>query len=133
MNIVDEIKKVPKLYKAKGCTTSQIKEAQKALGLSFPEEYIDYVKEFGAISFYGTEWMGLNVDGYINVVTATKSEREMNDSFPLDCFVIENQGIDGIITVSDEKGCIYSIQYDKKEKICDSLADYLKICLNRSK
>lgn len=132
MSIIEEIKKIPKLYHAKGCTTSQIKDAQKTLGITFPDEYIDYVKEYGAISFYGTEWMGLNVDGYLNVVEATKQEREMNDSFPADCFVIENLGIDGIITISDEKGVVYSLQYSKKEKICNSLTEYLKLCLDRA-
>lgn len=132
MSIVDEIKKIPNLYHAKGCTTSQIKDAQKALGITFPDEFIDYVKEYGAISFYGTEWMGLNVDGYINVVDATKQERDINDNFPSDCFVLENQGIDGIITVADEKGNVYSISYDKKELIYTSIIDYLHSCVDKA-
>lgn len=132
MSIVDEIKKIPNLYHAKGCITSQIKDAQKALGITFPDEFIDYVKEYGAISFYGTEWMGLNVDGYINVVDATKQERDINDDFPSDCFVLENQGIDGIITAADEKGNVYSISYDKKELIYTSIVDYLHSCVDRA-
>ena len=132
MSIVDEIKKVPKLYHTKGCKTSQIKDAQKMLGITFPEEYVDYVKEYGAISFYGTEWMGLNVDGYLNVIEATMQERKINNYFPTDCFVIENLGIDGIITIADEKGVVYSLQYSKKEKICNSITEYLKLCLNRA-
>lgn len=132
MSIVDEIKKIPNLYHAKGCTTSQIKDAQKALGITFPDEFIDYVKEYGAISFYGTEWMGLNVDDYINVVDATKQERDINDNFPSDCFVLENQGIDGIITVADEKGNVYSISYDKKELIYTSIIDYLHSCVDKA-
>lgn len=132
MSIVDEIKKIPKLYHIKGCNTSQIKYAQKELGITFPEEYVDYVKEYGAISFYGTEWMGLNVDGYLNVVEATRQERKLNNYFPTDCFVIENMGIDGIITIADEKGFVYSLQYSKKEKICNSITEYLKLCLDRA-
>lgn len=132
MGIIDEIKNIPNLYHVKGCTTSQIKEAQKELGIIFPEEFIDYVKEYGAISFYGTEWMGLNVEGYLNVVEATRQEREMNDHFPKDCFVIENQGIDGLVAVVDEKGLVYNLQYDKKEFICNSLSDYLRMCGNRA-
>ena len=132
MSIVDEIKKIPKLYHTKGCITSQIKDAQKMLGITFPEEYVDYVKEYGAISFYGTEWMGLNVDGYLNVVEATMQERKINNDFPTDCFVIENLGIDGIITIADEKGIVYSLQYSKKEKICNSITEYLKLCLDRA-
>lgn len=133
MSIVNEIRKIPGLYHVKGCDNGQIEEAQRALGLTFPEEYTDYLKEYGAISFYGTEWMGLNATGYLNVVEATKQERELNEAFPPDYFVIENQGIDGLIVASDEKGCIYSIQYDKKEKIYDSLSEYLKSCINRAK
>lgn len=133
MSIVNEIKKIPNLYHVKGCTASQVEDAQKALGLVFPEEYIDYVKEFGVISFYGTEWMGLNVDGHLNVVEATKQERKVNESFPVNCFVIENQGIDGLVTASDEQGRIYSIHYDKKEQIYDSLSEYLNDCVDRAK
>ncbi|MFT8310760.1 MAG: SMI1/KNR4 family protein [Sporolactobacillus sp.] len=131
--IVEKIKGISKLYHATGCTTKQIKEAQNALGIDFPEEFIDYVKEYGAISFYGTEWTGLNVGGYLNVVEVTKQERDMNSSFPSDCFVIENQGIDGLITIMNEKGWVFTLQYDKKEPLCDSLVEYLDICIARKK
>lgn len=131
--IVDKIKKIGKLYHVKGCTTRQLKEAQSELGIEFPEEFIDYVKEFGAISFYGTEWTGLNVDGYLNVVESTKQERELNSTFPTDCFVLENQAIDGAITAVDEKGHVYTVQYDKKISLCDSISEYLNICIARKK
>lgn len=131
--IVDKIKKIEKLYHAEGCTTRQLKEAQSELEIEFPEEFIDYVKEFGVISFYGTEWTGLNVDGYLNVVESTKQERELNSAFPTDCFVLENQAIDGVITAVDEKGHVYTVQYDKKTSLCDSISEYLNICIARKK
>lgn len=133
MSIVETIRNVPKLYHVKGCTDQQILEAEKDLNLKFSKEYIDYVKEFGAISFYGTEWTGLNIDGYLNVVQSTKQERDLNVSFPKDCYVIENEGIDGIIIASNENGTIYSIHYENVEKICNSLSEYLAECLKRSK
>ena len=117
MSIVEAIRNVPELYHVKGCTDQQIL----------------YVKEFGAISFYGTEWTGLNIDGYLNVVQSTKQERDLNVSFPKDCYVIENEGIDGIIIASNENGTIYSIHYENVEKICNSLSEYLAECLKRSK
>ena len=46
---------------------------------------------------------------------------------------IENLAVDGVIFVSNEEGKIYSIQYDKKELICNSLCEYLDICLKRNK
>lgn len=133
MNIVDKINGIEKLYHVTGCTISQLKDAQNALDLDFPEEYVDYVKEYGAISFYGTEWTGLNVDAYLNVVEVTKQERELNASFPRDCFVIENQGIDGILTIMNENGQIFTLQYENKRLLCDSLSEYLDMCIARKK
>lgn len=130
-NIVEKIKTISNLYHAKGCTTSQIKEAQNELGLEFPEEFIDYVKAYGAISFYGTEWTGLNVEGYLNVVEVTKQEQELNTDFPKDCFVLENQGIDGILTIVNEKGQVFSLQYGKKELMCNSISEYIDVCIKR--
>ena len=81
-NIVDEIRKVDNLYHANGCTLEQVHDAERELGLTFPKEFIDYVMEFGAISFYGTEWTGLNVGGYVNVVEAYVS-RDFNNRFKI--------------------------------------------------
>lgn len=132
-SIIEKIKKIEKLYHAKGCTFKQIKDAQSELGITFPEDYMNIVKEYGAISFYGTEWTGLNVDDYLNVVFVTKKEREMNSSFPSDCFVLENQGIDGLIVICNEAGEVFSLQYSKIEKIHDSIASYLDECIKRGK
>lgn len=132
-NIVKKINSIDKLFHANGCSQEQIDTAQKELNLSFPQEFIDYVKAYGAISFYATEWKGLNVDGYLNVVESTKEERRMNATFPDDCFVIENLGIDGIITVVDKNGKVFNLHYENKDLICDSLSDYLDICIDRSK
>lgn len=132
-SILEKISKIEKLYHAKGCTFKQIKEAQSELEITFPEEYMDIVKEYGAISFYGTEWTGLNVDDYLNVVSVTKQEREMNSSFPADCFVLENQGIDGLIVICNEAGEVFSLQYSKVEKIHDSISSYLDECIGRRK
>ena len=131
--IIEKINNIEKLYHTEGCSFKQIKEAQLELGITFPDEYIDIIKKYGAISFYGTEWTGLNVGGYLNVVSATKQEREMNSAFPLDCFVLENQGIDGLIVICNEKGEIFSIQYSKIEKIYSSISDYLDECIKRKK
>lgn len=130
-NIVDEIRKVDKLYHAKGCTLEQVHNAERELGLKFPKEFTEYVMEFGVISFYGTEWTGLNVEGYLNVVEATLQERDLNNEFPKDCFVIENQGIDGIITVVNQEGQVFIVQNNYKKMIGESLEDYLEICKAR--
>ncbi len=131
--MIDKIKTIPKLYHVEGCSVEQIAEAETELGLHFPEDYVEYVREYGAISFYRTEWTGLNVAGYINVVEVTQQERSMNPDFPKDCFVIENQGIDGLVVAANESGQVFTIQYHKKELLCNSLTEYLELCISRRK
>jgi hypothetical protein len=134
MNIVEKIKKIDDLdiISNNGASEEQIIRAEKRLELKFPEEYKDYVKEFGAISFLGNEWTGLNVDGYLNVVNMTEEERALNEFFPKKYFVIENIGVDRMLIISDEKGKIYTIQYDKIKFLCNSLSEYLDICLEEN-
>ncbi|EUB30638.1 MULTISPECIES: SMI1/KNR4 family protein [Fusobacterium] len=135
MNIVEKVKKIKDLdvNPKGGASEEQIERAEKRLGLKFSKEYKEYLKEFGMISFYGTEWSGLNIDGYFNVVNMTEDEKALNKYFPEKYFAIENLAVDGVIFVSNEEGKIYSIQYDKKELICNSLCEYLDICLKRNK
>ena len=133
MNIVDKIKTIPNLCHLAGCKTTQINTAQKELDLDFPDEFIDYVKEYGVISFYGTEWTGLNVEGYLNVVDATQNERKLNKNFPQGFFVLENQAIDGILILVNSKGVVYSYQNGNQPTlICKSMNEYLDICIQKN-
>lgn len=131
MTLIEKIQSINKLYHGKGCTDEQIQKAEQDLGIKFPNDYCDYVKEYGAISFWGTEWTGLNVNGNINVVSATKQEKRLNPHFPTNCFVLENLGIDGVITIMDQEGQIFELQYEKKTPLCRSLSEYLDLCLKR--
>ena len=133
MNIVDKLNTIPNLFHLSGCKIAQINDAQDELGLEFPKEFIDYIKEYGVISFYGTEWTGLNVNGYLNVVEATKEERKLSKDFPRECFVLENQAIDGLLTIVDTKGFVYSYRSGSKPTlICKTITEYLDICLKRN-
>lgn len=134
MSIVEKIKKIKNLDKNLngGASEEQIERAEKRLSLKFSKEYKEYIKEFGMISFFATEWSGLNVDGYFNVVNMTEDEKALNETFPEKYFAVENLAVDGIIIISNEEGKIYSLQYNKKELICNSLSEYLDICLKRN-
>ena len=134
MNIVEKIKKIKDLEITSNGRASEeeIIRAEKRLNLKFSKEYKEYIKEFGAISFFGNEWSGLNIDGYFIVVNMTEDERALNESFPEKYFVVENIGVDSIFIISNEDGKIYSIQYDKIEFLCNSLSEYLDICLKRN-
>ena len=130
-SIINKIESIERLYHLKGCTEEQIQKAQEELNLKFPKEFLEYVKTYGAISFYATEWMGLNVPEELDVVSATKKERDVNPDFPMDCFVLENCGMDGLITVVNEDGKVYNVQYEHKELLCGSISEYLDLCVAR--
>lgn len=71
------------------------------------KEYVAYLKEFGNIRFFATEWTVLNAKGYRNVVEATNDEKSVNESFPKGFLVLENLGIDAKMVVVNEKGKVY--------------------------
>ena len=130
-NIIEKISVVPDLYHGTGCTISQIRKAQEKLDLLFPQEFIDYVRKFGYISFFGTEWTGLNTSGYLNVVEATYTQINYNPYFPKHYFVIEDLGIDDIVVAVNENGQVFEIQNSIRKLLCENLSDYLDICLQR--
>ena len=132
-SIVEKIRKIPDISYVQGCSKEQIEEAQNELGLIFPEEYVDYVMEYGAIDFFATEWTGLNVKGYINTIQATKKEKSVNEAFPKGYFVLEDLGIDARKAIVNEKGQVYMLQYHKLELISESISEYLDICIARKK
>ncbi len=128
--MINKISKNMKVYHSTGVDETEIINAEIDLGVTFSDEYKEYLREYGAISFGSHEFTGLNVDNYTNVVNITKQEREMADKFPENCIVIENLGIEGILILQDNKGYIY--QYSKAiglSKIFDSLSDYFLSCV----
>lgn len=101
------------------------------MNLVFPEEYKQYLLNFGAVRFNGVEICGLNLKGYLNVVEATEREKSINPLFPKKMFVIEDLGIDAKLIISDEKGYIYLLQRDTKRLLCTSFSDYIEKCIYR--
>lgn len=86
MDIIQRIENIDGLRFVGGCSEEQLAQAEKALGIKFPTEYVLYVREYGCIGFGQAEWTGLNVKGRLNVVDATKREKELNKTFPEKCF-----------------------------------------------
>lgn len=114
-----------------GCSKDDIKAAEQRLGLSFPEEYKNYLLEYGTARFNGVELCGLNSTGYLNVVDATEQEKNVNTAFPDKMFVIEDLGVDAKLIIGDEKGNIYLLQRDRKRLICASFLEYVEKCMYR--
>lgn len=126
--ILDLISGISGVKSIGGCSIDQIDSAQDELDLHFPNEYREYLVAYGAIRFNGVELCGLNIDGYLNVVEATKEEKSINEYFPNKMFVIEDLCIDAKKIIGDENGNIYLLQRDRKKLICTSFSDYIEKC-----
>ena len=129
--VIDMVNSIKGVRYIGGCSEGDIQRAEKLLGLRFPNEYREYMLEFGSTTFKGVELTGLNITGHLNVIDATLQERKFNPDFPKNIFIIENLGIDSIFIVGDEKGSIYKLQYDKMIKISSSFTEYLQRCKYR--
>lgn len=110
----------------KGATDEQITKAESDLNLKFAEDYRKYISDFGAVMMNGHEFSGISKADRMDVVKLTQEEREFNDSFPSDMYVIENTGVDGIVICQNFEGNIYRIQEKSKKKIENSFVDYIE-------
>ena len=125
--IINEIRYKPGFVHSIGATEEQINKAEKELNIEFNEEYKQYLSVFGFVSFIGHEITGICSSPGSNVVFVTEQEREMNPSIPLDWYVIEQTGIDGIVLWQSNDGKIYK-SFPNALPICvsESLTDYIK-------
>lgn len=126
MSIIEELKSKVKVFQVGMVPQEEIMKAEKELNIHFTDEYKTYLSNYGAISFGSHELTGLGVSGYLNVVTATENERKLGGNFPKNCVLIENNGIEGILTIMDESGAIFSFDGKKKNQIALSFSDFLK-------
>ena len=124
--IIADIAKNFKVYQGKGVADEVISAAEQRLGVAFPEQYKTYLKECGVLSFGSHEITGLGVTGYLNVVEATETERNLGGSFPNDCILIENIGVDGMLVVMNSTGCVYECHNGTKTIAAESFFPYLK-------
>lgn len=124
--IVEIINNLTDLLSLKPASDTQITDAERQLGVSFAEEYKDYLSVFGAIMADGIELSGIAKAEHRNVVSLTKKERKLNPKVPNTMYAIENTCVDGIIIWQDTKGEVYQTQPGMEpKKIADSMADYI--------
>ena len=112
-----------------GCAEEQLTEAQKALGLTFPPDFAEYLRTIGIMD----GWTGLgkykrtgnDIVRGDNTVTRKLMEREVNPDFPANLFIIYDPGYETICFAADETGKVYFVEDDFCELRFDSLAEYL--------
>ena len=100
--------------------------AESELDLHFAEDYKQYLLTYGLISAVGIEITGLIPSPRLNVVAVTRQEREMNPAMPVNMYVVEETGFEGLLILQEESGAVWSLTGNGKlKKEFDSLADYL--------
>ncbi|KXT81416.1 SMI1/KNR4 family protein [Streptococcus sp. DD11] len=78
-----------------------------------------------------SEWQGLNGPDYLDVVESTKEARETYPDFPVNMFILEDLGFDGILILLDSNGSVFEWQYGSCKKIYSTILEYLDECLER--
>jgi hypothetical protein len=72
------------------------------------------------------EIFGLGVDGYMNVVEATQSERSRYPGALDQCIVIENLSIESILIVINQEGQVFEFRNNDFQPIADSFVQYVE-------
>jgi hypothetical protein len=123
-DIISVIAGLENLVSLKGVSIDAIKTSEEALGLSFAADYAEYLKKYGLISAKHLELTGIVASKRLNVLDVTLSARARH--IPLDMYVIEDTGIEGILILQNSGGNVFEFQNNRIKKICDSLAGYIQ-------
>ncbi|HFI0345089.1 TPA: SMI1/KNR4 family protein [Streptococcus suis] len=129
--LLEKIKTVEGLYCGRPASEQEVVEAESKLQLTFPADYKDYLKEYGVISFYGTEWTGLNGDAWTDVIATTLEARSLYTDFPQDKFIFEDLHMDDLLVLSDSTGKVFLWQNGFEKEIHSSIVSYLDECMAR--
>lgn len=116
------------LYIGEPATLDSIRMAEQSLNLVFADDYVDYLKEFGYVSYYGHELTGIVPDklNMISVVKITEENLEIHPQVPRDFYVIEELHIDDMIVWQNQEGEIYLTRgLSEPILIGKSLLDYI--------
>lgn len=110
----------------KGVPFEAVLEAEQLLGVTFSDEYRDYLCKYGVAAFNGHELTGISSSNRINVVDVTINVKDSNQKIPSDLYVIEQTNIDGIIIWQDRDGLVYaSNDTDAPRVIAKSIEEFL--------
>ena len=126
VNIVDVLKGMPDYIGANGRSEEEILHAEKALGISFAEDYREYLAKIGLACFDGHELTGLTNTARLDVVSLTKEKREQFGDFVSSRYVVEETNIYGIVIWQDSTATVYETAPNSKaKKIANSLSEYI--------
>ena len=120
------IKEADNFISLQPVSASKIQEAEDKLGLSFAEDFKEYLAEFGVASFNGKELTGICDSERLSVVSITEKARHDYPQFPKNAYVIEDLYIDHILILQDCSGKVYAFAPDDYgREIAGTLKEYL--------
>ena len=126
-DIIGILKEKQSFYSLGAATAEAVREAEQKLDLEFTDEYKQYVKTLGAVSFEGHELTGVCDSKRLNVVDVTAQERSYCSEIPKDWYVIEQTNMDGITIWQASDGVVFLAAPGKKpQKLANSLAEYVR-------
>lgn len=127
-NIQNKLRALPAFCALPGASAQQIADAERALALSFADDYREYLLAFGVASAAGHEFTGICASERLNVVDVTLSERKIVPGIAQDCYVLEEANVDGIVIWQNGSSEIFQTQPGRPAiKIADSICDYLDL------
>lgn len=110
-----------------GVSIEQIKSAEEELGLVFSKEYKEFLKEHGVACANGHEFLGICDSGRLNIIDGTLKAKKKNENIPEDMYLIEDVGIDKIMTWQNAKGELFqTVGKEKPEKLEIKLCEYVE-------
>ena len=126
MKLANVIDNLPNLFYLKGASEEEIKEAEQYLEVCFAQDYKEYVKRYGIITYDSHEITGLCNNKRLDVKQVTEYERKNNPNIAPDLYVIEQLDIDGVVVWQASTGEIFqSMPNNALIKICNNLEEYL--------
>jgi len=108
-----------------GVNKATIESAESELGFKFSDDFVKYLLNYGTVELNNNELFGLGISGYRNIVGATQKERALSQKFPTNCCVVYSLGIDNILILLGNDGCIYEYSPHCIKKIFDSFSQWI--------
>ncbi len=115
-----------RLLAGNGVPAESIEKAEEELGVTFYEDYKEYLLKYGIAAYSGHELTGITKSARLNVVDVTKAAREKNPDTFRKLYVIEETNVEEVVIWQSEDGKIYySSPNQPLTELCESFIEYV--------
>ena len=126
MSFFELLKSSPDLLHLVAATQEDVIKAEQALGVSFSDEYKEYLLSLGVAAVGSHEFTGICGSPRLNVVDVTLKERELRGHDCDEMYVVDQESIDNIVIWQAGDGKVSrTVPGGRPELIAQSLFDYL--------